>query len=237
MLRKHWIILLALPLIPTLILGILNLSMVQPPVYETSTTMLVATKAPESPLPEAQVRDIGVLQQHIRNYIELAKSQTIRRKVIKDLNLSVTFEELDKMTYVGQVSNTELLMIKVTNKNPALAAAIANSMAQEFSKTVLLDNISIVDQAEIPIKPNAQSKSRLALSAFLVGLMASLFLVFLMVYLDNTIKTPRDVKDVLGIPCLGLVGNYKMGKQGKKVAPNSLITLEQTKSPISESYR
>ena len=236
MVRKHWIILLALPLIPVVMVGVLNFVTMNP-YYQTSTTLIVEKKAAEPALPEEQVVANSVLQQHLQNYAHLATSRTVAKNVIKDLNLSLTPEKLIALITVSQVNNTDLFKIQANNVNPVLAASIANSAAQEVSKAVLEDNIRIVDQAEIPAFPVAESKRKNMLSAFLVGLVASLSLVFLLVYLDNTVKTPSDVKDHLGIPLLGLIGNDQMGKKGKKRSPNSLITVEQSKSPISESYR
>ena len=241
MVRKRWIIVLALPLIAALTIGVIN-SYVISPVYQASTTLIIQRKtsdlALDPAIAAAQVLlDDSVLQQHIKNNIEIAKSRTVQKNVLKDLNLSLTVQELDKLVSVSQVKTTDLLKIEVTNKNPQLAASIANTTAQEFSKAVLVDSINIVDQAEIPAKPITPNKTRSVLFAFLVGLIGSLSLIFLLEYLDNTIKTSSDVKNLLGIPVLGLIANYEMGKKRKETFANSLITLEQTKSPISESYR
>jgi len=237
MLRKHWIILLALPVLPTLALGAMSFLTTTPPVYVATTTLIVERKAPEAPLAETQILDNTVLQQHIKNYSEIAKSRTVKETLINSLNLPLTVEKLDSAITVNQVNSTDLLKIQVTYKDPVLAAAIAKEAAQELTKAVVVDKVSIVDQAEVPDKPVAPSKSKKALSVFLVGLMASLSLIILLVYLDNTVKTPSDVKDVLGIPLLGMIARYDKGKRGKKALTSSLITLEQTNSPISESYR
>jgi len=231
MLRKRWIIVLSLPLIAALTIGVMSAYVITP-VYQASTTLIVERKDSQTvvdpALAAAQVLvNNSVLQQHIKNNIEIAKSRTVEKNVLKELNSSLTVEDLDKLITVTQVKATDLLSIDVTNTDPALAASIANSTAQQFSKAVTQDNLKIVDAADVPIYPVTPKKSQNVFFAFLVGLIASLSLVFVQEYLDNSIKTSSDVKTSLGIPCLGLIGT----------ASHSLMTLEEPKSTISESYR
>lgn len=56
--------------------------------------------------------------------------------------------------------------------------------------------------AAAKVKPN--KKMNLA-AAFLLGLMASVALAFLLEFLDNTIKTPEDVARHLDLPVMGLI--------------------------------
>ena len=53
-----------------------------------------------------------------------------------------------------------------------------------------------------PIKPKKQLN--IAIAAF-IGIMVGLGIVFLIEYLDNTIKTPEDVQKHVGIPVIGTI--------------------------------
>jgi capsular polysaccharide biosynthesis protein len=218
--RKRWLIVVAIPLIAALTSGIVSFFIIKPS-YEASTTLIVGKKASEEGQAAAQMLDNSVLlanQQLAKTYATIAQSRTVEESVIKDLNLPLTVDQLDKLVSIDQVKTTEILEIKISNTDPKLAASIANTMATEFSKAVIeikkVDSVSIVDKAvtpDIPIKPN---KKLNILIAFVVGLMASIGLAFLLEYLDNTIKTSNDVENLLGIPVLGIIPNYEMGKQG-----------------------
>ena len=70
-----------------------------------------------------------------------------------------------------------------------------------------------MDTAVTPDKPVKPNKQLNVMIAFVVGLMAAVGVVFLLEYLDNTIKTTADVEKLLGIPVLGVIPNYEMGKQ------------------------
>ncbi len=219
-LRKRWIIVVAIPLIAALTSGIISFFIIKP-VYQASTTLIVGKKASESGQAAVQMLDNSVLQANLqlaKTYATIAQSRTVEQNVIKDLGLSLTVGELNSMISINPVKTTEILEIQVANIDPELAAAIANSMAQEFSKAVIeikkVDSVSIVDSAVTPIKPVKPNKTLNVLIAFVVGLMASVGLVFLLEYIDNTIKTTSDVEKLLGIPVLGVIPNYDLGKQG-----------------------
>lgn len=219
-LRKRWLIVMILPLIAALTSGVISFFVIKP-VYQASTTLIVGKKASESGLAAAQMLDNNVLQANLqlaKTYATIAQSRTVEQNVIKNLNLPLTVAEFDSLISINPVKTTEILEIMVTNTNPELAASIANSMAQEFSKAVIeikkVDSVSIVDTAVTPDKPVKPNKKLNILIAFVVGLMASVGLVFLLEYLDNTIKTSDDVEKLLGIPVLGVIPNYQTGKQG-----------------------
>lgn len=219
-LRKRWKIVLTLPLIAALMSGVISFYVIKP-VYQASTTLLVGEKARESGQVAVQMLNNEVLlanQQLAKTYASIAQSRTVEQNVIKYLNLPLAVEELDRMITVNQVKTTEILEIQVRNTDPGQATAIANIMAQEFSKAVIeikkVDSVSIVDSAVIPDKPVKPNKTLNVLIAFVIGLMVSVGLVFLLDYLDNTVKTSNDVETLLGIPVLGVIPFYEMGKQG-----------------------
>ncbi|EHQ91874.1 YveK family protein [Desulfosporosinus youngiae] len=220
MLRKRWIIVIVLPLIAALTSGVVSFFILKP-VYQASTTLIVGKKATESGQAAMQMLDNSVLlanQQLAKTYAAIAQSRTVEQNVINNLDLPLTVAEFDKMITINPVKTTEILEIQVLNKDPELAADIANSMANEFSKAVIeikkVDSVSIVDTAVIPDQPVKPNKKLNVLIAFVVGLMAAMGLVFLIEFMDNTVKTSEDVENILGIPVLGVIPNYEIGKQG-----------------------
>ncbi len=214
-LRKRWLIVVALPLIAALSSGLISFLILKP-VYQASTTLIVGKKASESLQAAGQMLDYNVLmanQQLAKTYGTIAQSRTVEQNVLKELKLPMTVGQLNSQISINPVKSTEILEIQVTNGNPELAAKIANTMAQEFSKAVIeikkVDSVSIVDTAVAPTSPIKPNKKLNVMIAFVVGLMASVGLVFLLEYLDNTVKTTNDVENLLGIPVLGLIPYYE----------------------------
>jgi len=219
-LRKRWIIVVVLPLIAALTSGVVSFFILKP-VYQASTTLIVGKKAAESGQAAVQMLDNSVLQANLqlaKTYAAIAQSRTVEQNVINDLDLKLTVAELDSSITINPVKTTEILEIQVQNTDPELAASIANSMANEFSKAVIeikkVDSVSIVDTAVTPTHPVKPNKQLNVLIALVVGLMASVGVVFLLEYMDNTVKTSEDVEKLLGIPVLGVIPNYEAGKQG-----------------------
>jgi succinoglycan biosynthesis transport protein ExoP len=84
--------------------------------------------------------------------------------------------------------------------------------------------------AEEPIRPRPLMNTALATA---VGLMLAAGIVFLVEYLDDTLKTPEHVERVLGIPVLGFVA--EMQYKGKSA--EDVYVSRQPRSPVSEAFR
>jgi polysaccharide biosynthesis transport protein len=66
-------------------------------------------------------------------------------------------------------------------------------------------NIHIVDNAERPTVPYAPQRGADLALGLGVGLLLAVGLAFLMEYADNTLKTPDDLENVVGLPSLGAI--------------------------------
>ena len=215
-LKKRWVIIIVIPLIAALTSAIVSFFILKP-VYEASTTLIVGKKASDNTQQAGQLLDYNVLlanQQLAKTYGTIAKSRTVEQSVIEELKLPIKVENLDPSISVDPVKNTEVLQISVDNNDPVLAANIANTLAAKFSDAVIqikrVDSVSIIDNAVTPDKPIKPKKSLNVLIAFVVGLMMSVGIAFLLEYMDNTIKSSKDVENTLGLPVLGVIPHYQI---------------------------
>ncbi len=92
------------------------------------------------------------------------------------------------------------------------------------------DNIVILRRAQEPARQKEPPTARNALSAGLAAAVLVLGMVFLIDYLDDTIKTPDDVSRLLGMGTLGAVGRLENRNE-------ELVTLSHPLSPMSEAFR
>jgi succinoglycan biosynthesis transport protein ExoP len=115
-------------------------------------------------------------------------------------------------------------------------------------------NVRVVDDARVPDKPSSpKPKLNLAL-ALMLGMMSGVGLAFSLNYLDNTVKTPEDVEEMIGLPSLGLIPSLQSarGRYGRlpgprkqrSALPESLVkqevelaSLNAGSSLIAEAYR
>jgi exopolysaccharide transport family protein len=109
------------------------------------------------------------------------------------------------------------------------------------SAGITASNIRVVDQAEFPTKPHKPNKKLNLLLAAIVGLFLGVGLAFFFEYLDNTVKTPEDVEELIRIPSFGIVpaiySRHRNRIGNGKSYPVELITHKNPRSALSEAYR
>ena len=102
-------------------------------------------------------------------------------------------------------------------------------------------NIRIVERAEVPRGPISPQRTRNYQLGALVGLALGIGLVLLFEHFDNTLKTPEDVKEHLGLPFLGMVPDVGVRTTSPGNAPRpggvSPLILKNPQSAVAEAYR
>lgn len=196
------------------------------PKYSSATT-LVLTGSEQSTGKDSTnsitTTDVTLNSKLVSTYSELVKSSKVLRQVISNLNIDVNEEELRKNITVKSVEDTEVIRITVTNENAAYSAKIANEIAKIFSNMVSeiynINNIYIVDEAEVSDEPsNIHHSKDIVIFAF-IGMAIAVMYVLIANMLDTTIKTPEDVEKGVGLPVLvtiPYIENFGIEKGGKK---------------------
>lgn len=177
------------------------------PVYESATTLIVVK---EQELEQTiQYNDVILSQKLVKTYGEIVKSRTVAKAVIDNLDLDLSAGKLIEMTTVNPVKDTEIISITVTGTDPAAITRIANELATVFMEQIVdimrIDNVQVIDPAEKPAAPVRPRPLMNVAIAAVLGLMAGLGLVFLVEFMDNTVKTVEDVEKRLGLPVIGII--------------------------------
>ncbi len=203
------------------------------PIYQSSTQILVNQKKQEGAMFQA-----GEIQTNIQltnTYKVIIKSPVILEQVNEKLNLNMTSQVLTGKINVANEKDSQVISVTAEDKDPKLARDIANATADVFkgevAKIMNVDNVTVLSKAEVaenqsPIKPRPMLNVAIA---FVVGLMASVGLAFLLEYLDNTVKKEEDVENLLGLPVLGIVARMDEETMNvKSHAPSSRKVRGQT---------
>ena len=188
--------------------GVISLFVLEP-VYRASVTIIVGKPSNYLDGNRLQIEDLNLNQRLAKAYGEIIKSRGVLEDVISQLKLNLTTQQLKEKTLVKLVEGTEFITISVTDTNPKRAADIANKIAEVFRFKVVnimkVDYVQILDDAivpRLPIKPRLELNMAIA---GVLGIMTSIFVVFLLEYLDNTIKTPEDAEKYLGLNIVGII--------------------------------
>ena len=72
-----------------------------------------------------------------------------------------------------------------------------------------VDNVSIIDEATIPTSPFSPRPQLNAAIAGVLAIMVGVFLTFALEYMDNTIKSPKDVEQFMELPLLGTIPHFE----------------------------
>lgn len=160
---------------------------------------------------DVQYNDILMNQKLVKTYSTIASSNKVIDQVILDLDIDIPPEDVKEKITVTSVGDTEIIKISVQDKDREFAADLANGTAVVFmdvvAETMKMDNIQVIDEAKVPEKPiKPRALLNIVISGIL-GIMIGVGVVFLQEYLDNTIKTPEDVEEYLGIPVIGTIPN------------------------------
>lgn len=205
-LKKRWILIVSITLVATLISGILSFFVIKP-TYEASTKVFVGKE--ESSLEGYNTNDIQMYQKLLQTYAETIKTNEVIQAAINNTNADLSVKDVKDSLTVTSIADTQILQIKYKNNDPEVAKSILENITNEFvilSKELVPNgNVRVIEAVQLPEDPVAPNKKMNIAIAFLLGLMVSVGLVFLLEYLDNTFKTKENLERELNIPVLGLI--------------------------------
>ena len=205
-LKKRWIMIVAITLAATLISGLVSFFVIDP-VYESSTKLFIGKE--ESDDTAYNSSDINMYQQLLQTYAQAIKTKDLASRAIGTLSYDLEPSTVISNLTVNPISSTQILEIKYKSKDPQEAKDVLKNVADEFIVTakelVPNGNVRVIEEVEIPESPVSPNKTMNIAIAFLLGLMVSIGLVFILEYLDNTYKNKEQLEKELDIPVLGTI--------------------------------
>lgn len=181
------------------------------PLYKSNTTLILVKKQSSNENEQASQtqNDIILNQKLVSTYSEIIKSRRVLNQVVNTLNLDYSSDELSEKITVSSISDTEIIKISVSDKDNKKSAKIADTIANVFSKEIMdiynLENVSIIDSAEIEEEPYNIQIIRDFVIYVAVGLVLSCGVVFIIYYFDDSIKSSEEIENRLGITVIGSI--------------------------------
>ena len=194
-------------IIAATVIGFVYTMYFKDPKYTASATLLLAQKDVGESAQAVTQTDITLNDKLIATYKELIKSNSIVREVINNLSLTnMTEGKLKSEINVTAVKDTQILRISVTDLEPAVAQRVANELSKVFVKKVSelykIDNISIVDNAELPKSPSNINHKKDIVIFMAAGVVVAVGLIILLNLLDTTVKSQADIEKALNLMML-----------------------------------
>jgi capsular polysaccharide biosynthesis protein len=209
-LKKRWKIILIITLVSTSLSGLVSFFLISPK-YESSTKLFIGKE--EGADQGYNQNDVSMYQKLMKTYSEAIKTRDLVGRAIKTTNSNLTEDEVLEKLKVVAVADTQILEIKFQDDDPKEAANMVQTITEEFMTTskalVPNGNIRVIESVKVPEVPVSPNKKMNIGIAFLLGLMVSVGLSFLLEFLDNTYKNKEQLEKELGIPVIGAIPNIE----------------------------
>lgn len=208
--RKRWLLIVLITLAATLLSAVVSFFVIKP-TYKADISVIIGKPKSEASTDQTNYNDVMMYQKLVKTYSQFAKSRTVAENVINKMNLNMKVETLQSMISVSPMGDTEFLTITVKSKDPKQAMQIANQLAKSLKEVSYnvkkADNVQMLDEAQLPTSPDSPKPLLNIAIAFFIGLMISVGVVFLIEYLDNTVKSAEEIEKLIGLPVIGVIPN------------------------------
>lgn len=149
----------------------------------------------------------------VKDYREIILSQNVLSQAIEELKLDLTPAELSKKISVSVPTDTRILSITAKDGNPKEAARIANGLrnvaAEKIISVTKVSDVTTLDEAEVPQSPSSPNIRRNVLLGFIAGTGLMVVLMVVVEVLDDRVKRPEDIEELMGFTLLGIVPDIK----------------------------
>jgi receptor protein-tyrosine kinase len=205
----------SLPVVAGVAIGLvasIAISSQLPQTYEASTRLFLGSPA-SADSAGAYNGDL-FSQQRAATYAQLVDNRDLAVKVIDDLGLTVSPDELATQVTGAQIPKTVLMEISATASSAQGAANLADAYAENLVayikrlETPIDSNqptsvVTVVQKAETPRSPVSPNYVLNALLGLVLGALVALFAMWLVNKLDKTVRSEDQLADATGVPVLG----------------------------------
>jgi len=182
------------------------------PLYTATATLYVNSNS-TTVSQNISISDIDTGRELVTLYSEFIESDTVLEQVANavsnDTDMMFTADMIKGMISSGGVNETALMAVTVTSPSPELSQIIANAVADiapdRITEFMEGSSVKVVDYAKLPEAPSSPNVMKNTAMGFLLGLVVSLGIIFVMELMDTRIKNEDDLKKLLDYPILGVI--------------------------------
>ena len=172
-----------------------------------STTRIYVVNRNQSDKPGLTNQDLQAGAYLVKDYREIILSQDVLEKV--DLGLTINAKTLSKKVQVTVPADTRIVSISVSDHKPDEASRIANALrevaAQKIIAVTRVSDVTTLEEARPATGPSSPNIRRNTLMGIGAGAGLVIVVVLLVELLDDRVKRPEDIEDVMKISLLGVI--------------------------------
>ena len=188
------------------------------PSYESTTKIYILNKTDTA---SVTYSDVQMGTQLTKDYAQLISSRYVLEEVIQELSLDMDYEQILDKVSVDTPTDTRIVSITVTDKDPVVAMHIANSIRESASEHIQnvmdIEAVNVVETANMPTEKAGPSCVKWTLIGGILGVLVISIILLADYLLDDTIKSSEDIERHLGLSTLALIPMVtEDGESGKK---------------------
>ena len=179
----------------------------------TSTTRIYVVNRNQGDKPGLTNQDLQAGSYLVKDYREIILSQDVLEKVVADQGLSFDAKSLAKKVQVTVPADTRIVSISVKDGNPDEASRIANALrevaAQKIISVTKVSDVTTLEEARPALSPSSPNIRRNTIFGVGIGASIVILLALLVELLDDRVKRPEDIEEVMHISLLGVIPNLE----------------------------
>jgi len=128
------------------------------------------------------------------------------------VQINETSDEIDRMQALlgdldsaREISDTQAQIAALQNKSRDLQSNYASLLSTTSGGAV--NTITIIDEANLPTQPQGPNRFSSVLLATALGVVLATTAAYVIEYLDDTLKSPEEVNDLIQLPVIGYIGD------------------------------
>lgn len=219
-------------LVAALLAGNIYTFIFQKPTYQSYSTIILSGADGNKTVTN---NDVTLNKNLVTTYSSVATSRRVLDQVEAELGYDYSYGALTSKISVSAITNTEIIKITATDGDPERAERIANVTAKYFVDEVKnlynLNTISILDEAIQNPTPSNKNIVKQEIIYFAAGAVLGFGVIFLLFYVDRSVKTQEQVESRTGLPVLG-----RIRKSSGELAQETIVKNDP-KANISEDFR
>lgn len=179
----------------------------------TSTTRIYVVNRNQADKPGLTNQDLQAGAYLVKDYREIILSQDVLEKVVADQSLAMDAKTLGRKVSVTVPADTRIVSISVRDGKPEEASRIANALrevaAQKIISVTRVSDVTTLEEARPATSPSSPNIRRNTMMATIAGVGFVTVIVLLVELLDDRVKRPEDIEEVMHISLLGVIPNLE----------------------------
>ena len=179
----------------------------------TSTTRIYVVNRNQGDKPGLTNQDLQAGSYLVKDYREIILSQDVLEKVVADQKLNIDAKTLARKVQVTVPADTRIVSISVRDGLPEEASRIANALREVASQKIIavtrVSDVTTLEEARPALSPSSPNIRRNTILGFGVGAGLVIIVVLLIELLDDRVKRPEDIEEVMHLSLLGVIPNLE----------------------------